>query len=64
MVDSNLNAHDAQVLFEARLERLRVEFRITSQKRIIAAQARALINSYYSDTKVRERVLANWYRED
>ena len=63
MIDNDIGAHDAQCLFEAALEKLRIEFRITSQKRQIAAQARALINSYYSDKKTRESVLARWYRD-
>jgi hypothetical protein len=54
--------HDAQCLFEAALEKLRIEFNITSSKRIVAAQARALIDSYWGKgSKAGERALANWY---
>ena len=62
---NDLNSpHDAQCVFEAALERLRIEFRITSQKRIIATQARALIDSYFGKgSKAGERTLADWYRD-
>lgn len=61
---SDYNSHDAQCVFEAALEKLRIEFRITSQKRIVAAQAKALIDSYWGrGSKAGERALANWYRD-
>ena len=62
MNEPKLSAHDAQCLFETALEKLRIEFNITSQKRIVAAQAQALIDSYWGKgSKEGERALAFWY---
>jgi galactose mutarotase-like enzyme len=55
------SAYDAQCLYEATLEKLRIEYNITSQKRIIAAQAIALIHSYFDCPKMRESALRNFY---
>lgn len=57
------NAHDAQCIYEAALEKLRIEYNITSQRSHIANQAKALIENYWGKgSKAAERALTNFYR--
>src|SRR5271166_971251 len=55
-----LSAYDKQLLFEEALEKLRIEYKVTSQKISVSRQAKRLIDSYYGATKAADRAFAIW----
>jgi hypothetical protein len=61
MTEPKPSAFDAQCLFEAELEKLRREYNLTSQRAMIAARAKALVESYFISRTMCESVLARFY---
>jgi len=58
------NTHDAQCIYEASLEKLRIEYNLTSQQSKVAARAKTLTEAYWGKgSKAAERAMLNFYRK-